>query len=398
MNKVALFCKIPKETLNLFSEEKYTLIEQETSEADGIVMRSMDIHDMKFSKQLKAIARSGAGVNNIPIERCAEEGIVVFNSPGANSNAVCELTFLGLLMSSRKIIDSIDWTRNIEKNVVESVERGKSKFVGPELKGKTLGVIGLGNVGHLVANMGVKLGMEVIGYDPYISVKNALALSWDVQYTSDINELYRRSDYITLHVPYSDETKNYINKENIKLMKDGVKILNLARSGIINDDDLIEALESGKVGYHVSDLPTEKLLAAKNVVCIPHLGGSTFEAEENCAEMAVTQLTEYLERGNITNSVNFPDCSMDRYPGTDRIVVLNKNIPNMIGQMTTALASHNVNIIGMVNKSRGDYACNIIDVVGEINEAKLKELEEHYGILRVMLIRQKTEQKTNNIQ
>lgn len=393
MYKVALFCKIPKDVKNLFSQDKYDIIEQETSEADGIVMRSMDIHDMKFSRQLKTIARSGAGVNNIPVDRCAEEGIVVFNSPGANSNAVCELTFLALLISSRKVIDSIDWTKNIEKDVVESVERGKSKFVGPELKGKTLGVIGLGNVGHLVANLGIKLGMEVIGYDPYISVKNALGLSWDVQYTSDINELYRRSDYITLHVPYSNETKNYINKDNIKMMKDGVKILNLARSGIIDEDDLIEALESGKVGYHVSDLPNEKLLGTKNVVCIPHLGGSTFEAEENCAEMAVTQLTEFLERGNITNSVNFPDCTMDRYPGTDRIVVLNKNIPNMIGKITTALASNNVNINGMVNKSRGDYACNIIDVVGEVNEDQLRELEEHYGILRVMLIKQKAEQQ-----
>ena len=391
MYKVALFNKIPKETMNLFSQEKYTIVEQEIIDVDGIVMRSMDVHNMKFSKQLKAIARSGIGVNNIPIERCAEEGIVVFNSPGANSNAVCELTFLALLISSRKVVDSIDWTKSIEKNVVESVERGKSKFVGPELKGKTLGVIGLGNVGHLVANLGIKLGMEVIGYDPYISVKNALGLSWDVQYTSDVNELYRRSDYITLHVPHNNETKNYINKENIKIMKDGVKIVNLARSGIINDEDLIEALENGKVGYHVSDLPTERLLQTKNVVCIPHLGGSTYEAEENCAEMAVTQLTEYLERGNITNSVNFPDCSMDRYPGTDRIVVLNKNIPNMIGQMTTALASHNVNIIGMVNKSKGDYACNIIDVMGEFSEDKLKELEEHYGILRVMLIRQKAD-------
>jgi len=391
MYNVALFNKIPKETMNLFSKEKYNIIEQETTDVDGIVMRSMDIHNMEFSENLKAIARSGAGVNNIPVERCAEKGIVVFNSPGANSNAVCELTFLGLLISSRKVIDSIDWTRSIEKNVVDSVEKGKSKFVGPELKGKTLGVIGLGNVGHLVANLGIKLGMEVIGYDPYISVKNALGLSWDVQYSNDINELYRRSDYTTLHVPYNDETKNYINKDSIKIMKDGVKLLNFARSGIINDDDLIEALESGKIGYHVSDLPNEKLLNTKNVVCIPHLGGSTYEAEENCAEMAVSQLTEYLEKGNITNSVNFPDCSMERYHGTDRIVVLNKNIPNMIGKMTTALASHNVNIIGMVNKSKGDYACNIIDVVGEFNEDKLKELEEQYGILRVMLIKQKAE-------
>jgi len=391
MYNVALFNKIPKETMNLFSKDKYNIIEQETTDVDGIVMRSMDIHKMEFPKNLKAIARSGAGVNNIPVDRCAEKGIVVFNSPGANSNAVCELTFLGLLISSRKVIDSIDWTRSIEKNVVESVERGKSEFVGPELKGKTLGVIGLGNVGHLVANLGIKLGMEVIGYDPYISVKNALGLSWDVQYSNDINELYRRSDYITLHVPYNDETKNYINKDSINIMKDGVKLLNFARSGIINDDDLIEALESGKIGYHVSDLPNEKLLNTKNVVCIPHLGGSTYEAEENCAEMAVSELTEYLEKGNITNSVNFPDCSMERYHGTDRIVVLNKNIPNMIGKMTTALASHNVNIIGMVNKSKGDYACNIIDVIGEFNEDKLKELEEQYGILRVMLIKQKVE-------
>ncbi len=389
MNKVALFCKIPKEAMNLFSDNKYEIVEKETTDADGIVMRSMDIHKMEFSQRIKAIARSGAGVNNIPVERCAEEGIVVFNSPGANANAVCELTFLGLLISSRKVIDSIYWTKNIDNNIVETVERGKSKFAGPELKGKTLGVIGLGNVGHLVANLGIKLGMEVIGYDPYISVKNALGLSWDVQYTSDVNDLFKRSDYITIHTPYNEETKNYINKDNINLMKHGVKILNFAREGIINEDDLIEALESGKVGYHVSDLPNDKLINLKNVVCIPHLGGSTYEAEENCAEMAVTQLTEYLEKGNIINSVNFPDCSMERYPGTDRIVVLNKNIPNMIGKMTTALASRNINIIGMVNKSKGDYACNIIDVVGELTEEELNELEKHYGILRVMLIKQK---------
>lgn len=387
MYKVALFNTIPKEVMNLFSVDKYELIEQEISDVDGIVMRSMDIHDMKFSRQLKAIARSGAGVNNIPVDRCAEEGIVVFNSPGGNANAVCELTFLGLLISSRKVVDSVDWTRNLDRDVVVEVERGKSKFVGPELKGKTLGVIGLGNVGHLVANLGIKLGMEVIGYDPYISVKNALGLSWDVQYTSDINDLYKRSDYITVHTPYNEETKNYINKDNIKIMKDKVRILNFARHGIINEDDLIDALESGKVAYHVSDLPNEKLLNTKNVVCIPHLGGSTYEAEENCAEMAVTELTQYLEKGNITNSVNFPDCSMERYPGTNRIVVLNKNIPNMIGKITTALASRNINIIGMVNKSKGDYACNIIDVVGELTKEELNELEKHYGILRVMLIK-----------
>lgn len=387
MYNVALFSKVPENVLKLFDKNKYNLIDEETSNVDGIVMRSLEIHEMQFSKQLKAIARAGAGVNNIPVKRCADEGIVVFNSPGANANAVCELTLLALLMSSRRINESIDWTKSLTQQVAVNVEKGKSQFVGPEIKGKTLGVIGLGAVGHLVANMGIKLGMEVIGYDPYISVKNALGLSWDVQYINDINELYKRSDYITIHVPLKEDTKNYINKDNIKLMKDGVKILNLAREGVINEDDLIEALESGKVGYHISDLPNENLLKAKNVVCIPHLGGSTYEAEENCAEMAVSELIEYLEKGNIKNSVNFPDCYMDRYPDTDRIVVLNKNIPNMIGKITTTLASSNVNIIGMVNTSKGDYACNIIDVVGDFEEEKLKALEEHFGILRVSLVR-----------
>jgi D-3-phosphoglycerate dehydrogenase len=387
MYKIALFNKFPKESLNIFSNDKYELIEEETSDADGIVMRSMEIHDMKFSRRLKAIARSGAGVNNIPVDRCAEEGIVVFNAPGANANAVCELTFLGLLISSRKVIDSIDWTRNLKENVVVNVEKGKGQFVGPEIKGKTLGVIGLGNVGHLVANLGVKLGMEVIGYDPYISVKNALGLSWDVQYTDDVNELYRRSDYITLHVPFNDETHNYINKENMKLMKNGVNILNFARDGIVNDDDIIEALESGKAGYYVCDLPKENLLGVKNVVCTPHLGGSTYEAEGNCAEMAISELSEYLEKGNIRNSVNFPDCTMDRNPGTDRIVVLNKNVPNMISTLASVLAKYNINIIGMVNKSRGDYACNIIDVKGDFTEDQIKEMEDNPGILRVMIIK-----------
>lgn len=387
MYKIALFNKVPKNILNLLKRDKYELVLNQTSNVDGIVMRSMDIHNMDFSTRLKAIARSGAGVNNIPVERCAEEGIVVFNAPGANANAVCELTFFGLLISSRKVIDSIDWTRSLNENVVENVEKGKSQFVGPELKGKTLGVIGLGNVGHLVANLGIKLGMEVIGYDPYISVKNALGLSWDVQYTNDINELYKRSDYITLHIPYNDETKNYINKENIEIMKEGVKILNFARTGIINEDDLFNALECGKVGYHVSDLPNEKLINAKNVVCIPHLGGSTHEAEENCAEMAVTELVEYLEKGNISNSVNFPDCSMDRYPESDRIIVLNKNIPNMINTIATVLAKYNVNIMGMVNKSNGEYACNIIDIKGDITEEQIREMESSLGILRVILIK-----------
>lgn len=387
MYKIALFNKIPKDILNLMPEDKYTIIEEETTDVDGIIMRSMDIHDMKFSKQLKAIARSGAGVNNIPLERCAEEGIVVFNSPGGNSNAVCELTFMALIMSSRRIAESINWTKSLRENVVDTVERGKSQFVGPELKGKTLGVIGMGNVGHLVANMGIKFGMEVIGYDPYISMKHALALSWDVQYTDDVNELYKRSDYITLHVPLNEETNNYINKENIKIMKDGVRILNLARSGVVNEDDIIQALEEGKVAHFISDLPNEKLLKAKNVICTPHLGGSTPEAEGNCANMAVTQLTEFLERGNIHNSVNFPDCSMERNPNTQRIVVLNKNIPNMIGILASGLSKYGINIIGMVNKSKGDYACNIIDVVGEFTEEQIKEIEHHPGILRVILIK-----------
>ncbi len=387
MYKIALFNKIPSESQKLLSKDKYILIEEETSNVDGIVMRSMDIHDMKFSEQLKAIARSGAGTNNIPVERCAEEGIVVFNSPGANANAVCELTFMGLLISSRRIIDSIEWTKGLNDNVAVSVEKGKSKFVGPEIKGKTLGVIGLGNVGHLVANLGIKLGMEVIGYDPYISVKNALSLSWDVQFSDSLEDLYKRCDYISLHVPLNEETRNYINKDNIKIMKDGVKLLNFARDGLINDDDLLEALNSGKVSYCVSDLPNEKLLGAKNVVCIPHLGGSTIEAENNCAEMAVTQLIEYLERGNIHNSVNFPDCTMERYPNTNRIVVLNKNIPNMISALSSVLAKYNINIIGMVNKSKGNYACNIIDVRGEISEEQLKEIKNYPGILRVILIK-----------
>ncbi|MBP1924830.1 D-3-phosphoglycerate dehydrogenase [Sedimentibacter acidaminivorans] len=386
MYKVALFNKIPKESQNMLSENKYILVNEQISEVDGIVMRSMDIHDMKFSRQLKAIARSGAGTNNIPVERCAEEGIVVFNSPGANANAVCELTFLGLLISSRKIVDSINWTKNLKQDVAVTVEKGKSQFVGPEIKGKTLGVIGLGNVGHLVANLGVKLGMEVIGYDPYISVKNALSLSWDVQYSDSLDELYKRADYITIHVPLNDETRNYIHKDNIKLMKDGVKLLNFARDGLVNDNDILEALESGKVSYFVSDLPNERLVGAKNVVCIPHLGGSTPEAENNCAEMAVSQLTEYLEHGNIRNSVNFPECTMDRYPNTKRIVVLNKNIPNMISTLTSVLAKYNINIIGMVNKSQGNFACNIIDVNGEFTEEQVREMEDFPGILRVMLI------------
>lgn len=386
MYKIALFNNISDESLRLFTEDKYTVVREETTDADGIVMRSMDIHSLEFGKTLKAIARSGAGVNNIPVERCAEEGIVVFNSPGANANAVCEMTFMGMLMISRRIRDSIDWTSGLTENVAVQVEKGKSQFVGPELKGKTLGVIGLGNVGSLVANMGVKFGMRVIGYDPYISVKNALKLSWDIKYADDLNELLPECDYITIHVPYNEETANYINKDNIKLMQDGVRLVNFARDGLVNNDDIVEAVKSRKVAYYITDLPNEKVLGVENIVCIPHLGGSTPEAESNCAMMAVEELTDYLEHGNIHNSVNFPDCCMERSEGTDRIVVLNKNIPNMINSLSSVLAKYNVNIMAMMNKSRGDYACNIIDIKGDITKEQLREMEDFPGILRVIKI------------
>ncbi|MDV3427511.1 MAG: phosphoglycerate dehydrogenase [Bacillota bacterium] len=383
MYKIAVFNKICEEGLALLPEDDYKLTAEDTNEAEGILVRSAKLHNLEMPDSIRGIARAGAGTNNIPVSECSEKGIVVFNTPGANANAVSELTLLGLLLSSRKVYEGIEWAKTLQGDVEKKVEKGKEQFAGPELKGKTLGTIGLGAIGVLAANSGIKLGMKVIGYDPYISVKNAIGLSWDMKYAENIEELLGKADYITLHLPLIKETAEFINKEKIDKMKDGVRLLNFSRASLVNENDVINALDAGKISKYVTDFPTEKMIESKNAVCLPHLGASTPEAEENCAIMAVSQLKDFLENGNIRNSVNLPDCSLGRNPGTVRITVINKNVPNMIGALSGILAKYHINIIEMVNKSRGDFAYNILDVSGFVSEEILDEIRHIQGILRV---------------
>ncbi len=337
---------------------------------DAIMLRSFNMHDMEIPKSVKAIARAGAGVNNIPLDKCSEQGIVVFNTPGANANAVKELVIAGILLSSRKIVEGINWAGTLTEegdNIGKVVEKGKSQFVGPEIKGKKLGVIGLGAIGVLVCNSAYALGMDVIGYDPYISVDAAWSLSRAVHKASSLKEIFEQCDYITIHVPLNDDTKNTINAETIAEMKDGVRILNFARGGLVNSADILAALESGKVAKYVTDFPDTDMINKENIIAIPHLGASTPESEDNCAVMAADELVNFLENGNIVNSVNMPKCVMER--STDvRICLVHRNIPNMIGQISKYFADKHVNIENMINKSRGEYAYTIVDVDHEMNE------------------------------
>jgi len=383
MFKISTFNKISPVGLDLFEENKYTVKADDLEKAHGIVLRSHKLHDTNFPQSLKAIARAGAGVNNIPIEKCTEEGIVVFNTPGANANGVMELTLLSLLLSSRKVPEGIEWAKTLDGDVSKKVEKGKSQFKGPEIKGKKLGVIGLGAIGVLVANTGIKLGMDVIGYDPYISVEKAIGLSWDVEYAKSLEYLLKNSDYISLHIPLMDKTKNFIDKKEIKEMKATARIINMSRGGLINEDALIKALNEDKVAKYITDFPNDKLINSKNVVGLPHLGASTYESEENCAKMAVVELKEYLEEGKITNSVNYPECHLERTEGTERITVFNKNVPHMISSLSSVLAKNDINIIEMVNKSKGDFAYNVVDVKGNITENIIKELKDIEGIIKV---------------
>lgn len=354
----------------------------------GIMVRSAAMHDMTFGKNLLAIARAGAGVNNIPVDRCADEGIVVFNTPGANANAVKELVIAALLMSSRKLTEGVEWAKSLKGNgdeVVKMVEKGKSAFAGPEIYGKTLGVIGMGAIGALAGNAAMSLGMKVIGYDPYLSVKAALSMNPGIKMTNDISELYANSDYITIHTPYTPETKGTINENTIALMKDGVRILNLARGELVDTAAIKAALESGKVAAYVVDFPTEEMLGTKNTVCLPHLGASTPEAEDNCAVMAAEELIEYLERGNIRNSVNFPNAELNA-AGT-KIVVLHKNVPAVISEVTSVLGSAGINISNMISPSRKNYACTLIDADGDIGEDIVSKLSGLENVLRVRVIK-----------
>ena len=356
----------------------------------GIMLRSFKMHDYALDKNTVAIARAGAGVNNIPVEEYAKQGVVVFNTPGANANAVKELVIAGLLLGSRKIADSIDWVKTLKgkgDEVGKLVEKGKSNFGGYEILGKKLGVIGLGAIGALVANAADKLGMKVIGYDPFLSVEAALRLSTHVKVVKTIDELVKECDYLTIHIPYiAKENGGFINAEMMAKMKDGVVIINCARGELVNNADMIDAVNNGKVARYVCDFPTDEIIGINNIVCIPHLGASTEEAEDNCAVMAAKQLIDYIENGNIINSVNYPACSMPRTTAY-RLVILHKNVSGILAQITTAVGNEGINISNMSNKSRGDYAVTLLDVDAEVPEKSINAIESVEGIVRVREIK-----------
>ncbi len=358
------------------------------NEADAVLVRSAVMHDMEFGKNLKVVARAGAGVNNIPLDRCAEEGIVVFNTPGANANGVKELVIAGMLLASRDIVGGIQWVQEYEEDgqIAKQAEKQKKKFAGCELQGKKLGVIGLGAIGVLVANAAVHLGMDVYGYDPYISVDGAWQLSRSIHHANTVDELYRECDYITIHVPAMEATKGMINKDAVSLMKENVVVLNFARDVLVNEEDMIDALLTSKVKRYVTDFPNDTIVGVKGAIVIPHLGASTEESEDNCAKMAVKEVMDFLENGNIRNSVNYPNCDMGIHAAGTRITILHRNVPNMIGQFTAILAAENVNITNMTNKSRGGYAYTMIDTDTEISDGLTQQLRGVEEVLKVRII------------
>ena len=358
-------------------------------EAAAILVRSAAMHDMSFSDNLLAIARAGAGVNNIPLDKCAEQGIVVFNTPGANANGVKELVVAAMLLSARDLLGGNAWVaeNKDDDNIGKTMEKAKAKFAGTEIKGKKLGVIGLGAIGVLVANAAVGLGMEVLGCDPFLSVQNALNMSRKVKIVKDREDIFRECDYITVHVPLLDDTKEMINKDTIAMMKDGVVILNFARDLLVKEDDLVAALENGKVAKYATDFPTVKFANTKNVVAFPHLGASTAESEDNCAIMAALEVMDYLENGNIKNSVNFPACDMGVCTQPGRIAVLHKNVPNIISGLTTAFGEKGINIDKMMNQSRGEYAYSLLDIDKSDATEIAEEISKKDGILKVRVIK-----------
>ncbi len=382
MYKIKQLNKISKIGLDLLNDQ-YQVVD-EADDEDGVLVRSASMHEYTMNPNLKAIARAGAGVNNIPLDKCSEEGIVVFNTPGANANAVKELVLCGLLLSSRKVVEGIDWVKTLkgDKNVGKVVEKGKSQFVGPELDGKKLGIIGLGAIGVNVANAAIKLGMEVYGFDPYISVNAAWGMSKWVKNAQNMETIFSECDYISLHAPSTKETKGIINKDTIALMKDGVRILNFARADLVVSQDILDGVKEGKIAKYVTDFATPDLVDIENIIVMPHLGASTPESEDNCARMAVREIREYLENGNIVNSVNFPSVNEPRTTKY-RICLIHKNVPNMLAQFATLFANQQINIENMVNKARGDYAYTIIetnDVVG------IEAFEALENVVRVRVV------------
>lgn len=387
MFKIQNLNKISAVGLQRFPMDHYEMA-SEFSAPDAILVRSAKMHDLEFSSSLKAIGRAGAGVNNIPLDKCTEKGIVVFNTPGANANAVKELVVASMLLSSRNITEGINWAKTLVgkgDEVPKLVEKGKGNYGGPELHGKTLGVIGLGAIGMLVANAAEALGMRVVGFDPYISIDSAWALSKNVEKALSLDSLLSQADYLSLHIPLLDTTKGFIDKSKFEVMKDGVRIMNFARGGLVNVQDLFEAFDSGKVAAFVTDFPDEEVLKHEKVIGIPHLGASTPESELNCAVMAVDQVRDFLENGNIKNSVNFPNIGMARNGGY-RLIIANKNVPKMVGNITSVLADEDINIADMMNKHRGEIAYNIIDIDGEISDGQVQKIREIEGVIMARLI------------
>ena len=388
MYRIKTMNKIASAGLDQLDKSRFQVGEDVENE-DGILVRSAKMHDYVFPDALRAIARAGAGTNNIPIDRCSESGIVIFNTPGANANAVKELVIAALLIASRDIVGGVDWvqeqahTPNVD--VAAAVEKGKSAFVGPELYRKTLGVIGLGAIGALVCNIGLDLGMDVYGYDPYLSVDAALRLDRHVHVVKDVNELYKVSDYVTIHVPYTSSTKDFINGDAIAKMKGGVRILNLARGELVCDQDMIAALETGRVAKYVTDFPNDTIATVKNVIAMPHLGASTPESEENCAVMAARQLQDYLVNGNIRNSVNLPNVSQE-WSGIARVCIIHKNVPAMLTNIMSTLSNDGINVENMTNKSKKDYAYTIVDVNTRITDQVANELRAIPGVIRVRVL------------
>ena len=390
MYKIQTLNKISPDGLANFPRDDYE-IASEILNPDAILVRSADMHSMDIPASVKAVARAGAGTNNIPIPELTERGVVVFNTPGANANAVKELVIAALLFSSRPVHKAAEWAKGLAGNgdaIPDMAEKGKSQFVGPEIKGKTLGVIGLGAIGAMVANTAIGLGMDVIGYDPYISVDAAWSLSRAVHKAESLESLLSKSDYVTIHIPQTNDTKGYINADRIAMMKKGVRLLNFARGGLVVNADVLAAIESGKIAAFVTDFADEDLLKNDKVICLPHLGASTPEAEDNCAFMAVDELRAFLENGNITNSVNFPKCRMDEpipQNGT-RLCIANRNVPNMVGQITTILADAKMNIAAMVNQNKANVAYNIIDVENQIDDSIIEKIRNIDGVITVRAI------------
>ncbi len=384
MNKILTLNNISVAGLDRLPRDSYE-VASEIQHPDAILLRSYKMHEMEIPETLKAVGRAGAGVNNIPVEKMTEAGIPVFNAPGANANAVKELVISSMLMASRNIAQAWNYARNLEgddASIAKDVEAGKKKYVGFELPGRTLGVIGLGAIGVQIANAAISLGMKVIGYDPSVTIQSAWKLSADAVRAHSVDELLAEADFITFHVPLIDATKNMINADRLKNMKDGVVIMNFARGGIVDDAAVLEALDSGKVYAYINDFPTNENKNHPRVVCLPHLGASTAEAEDNCAIMVADQVKDYLENGNITNSVNFPEMKMPR-AGSARISVANSNVPNMVGQITSLLADEGINIVDMMNRSRGDIAYNLLDVEGELGSDIAEKIQAIEGVLSV---------------